>query len=158
MRTSSHLADLKGKNFAFGDVNSTSGHLIPAKDLYAARIDPDSDLHARFTGNHTATALAVNSGQVDAGALDETVYHKMVDDKTIDPAKARIFHTSEPFVDYVWAVSKDLDASTTAAIRNGFLHANDPKLLALLRAEKFVVADDAEYDGIRAIAKKLGLL
>ncbi len=152
------LGDLKDKNFAFGDVNSTSGHLIPAKELVAAGVDPDTALHARFTGNHTATVLAVASGGVDAGAVDESVYRKMVDDKTIDAAKARVFHTSEPFVDYVWAVSKDLDAKTVGAVRDGFLHASDPKLLAMLRATKYVVADDREYDDLRAIAKRLGLL
>jgi phosphonate transport system substrate-binding protein len=154
----SSLKDLKGKTFAFGDVNSTSGHLIPARDLLAAGVDPDTDLRARFTGNHTATALAVASGQVDAGALDESVYHKMVDDKTIDASKARVFYTTQPFADYVWAVRKDLDAATVAGIRHGFLRASDPALLALLRATRFVTANDREYDDIRAIAKRLNLL
>ncbi len=84
------LADVRGKSFAFGDVLSTSGHLIPAKDMLAASIDPDSDVQARFSGNHTNTAIAVNAGQVVAGALDETVYHKLVSDRTIDPQKARL--------------------------------------------------------------------
>jgi phosphate/phosphite/phosphonate ABC transporter binding protein len=71
------LSDLRGKSFAFGDVLSTSGHLIPAKELLAAKIDPETDIQARFSGNHTNTAVAVNAGQVVAGALDETVYHKL---------------------------------------------------------------------------------
>jgi len=83
------LADLRGKSFAFGDVNSTSGHLQPVKEMLDAGIDPDKDLQTRYTGNHTATAIAVNGGSVDAGAIDETVYRKLVDDKQIDPAKAR---------------------------------------------------------------------
>jgi len=152
------LEQLKGKSFAFGDVNSTSGHLIPAKELFAAGVDPDTDLHARFTGNHTATALAVASGQVDAGAIDESVYRKLVDQKTIDPAKARVFHTSAPFVDYVWVASKELDAKTDGQIRDAFTQHATPALLDLLRAKKFVVADNAEYDGIREIATKLKLL
>lgn len=152
------LKALKGKSFAFGDVNSTSGHLIPAKELGEAGIDPERDLKIRFTGNHTATALAVASGQVDAGALDESVYKKMVADKTIDAAKVRVFYTSKPFTDYVWAVRKDLDDATVTGIRHGFLQANDPKLLALLRATKYVTATDREYDAIREIAKKLNLL
>ncbi len=152
------LQDLKGKSFAFGDVNSTSGHLIPAKELAEAGLDPERDLKIRYTGNHTATALAVASGQVDAGALDETVYHKMIADKTIDPSRARIFATSQPFTDYVWAVRKDLDDATVTGIRHGFLGASDPKLLALLRATHFVTASDREYDSIRETARKLNLL
>lgn len=152
------LRELKGKTFAFGDVNSTSGHLIPAKELGEAGIDTERDLKVRFTGNHTATALAVASGQVDAGALDESVYRKMIADKTIDAAKARVFYTSKPFIDYVWAVRKDLDDATVTGIRHGFLQATDPKVLALLRATRYVTANDAEYDSIRDIAKKLNLL
>ncbi|GAC1548970.1 MAG: putative selenate ABC transporter substrate-binding protein [Vulcanimicrobiaceae bacterium] len=152
------LKDLKGKSFAFGDVNSTSGHLIPAKELSEAGLDAERDLKVRYTGNHTATALAVASGQVDAGAIDESVYTKMLADKTIDAAKARVFATSKPFTDYVWAVRKDLDGATVTKIRNGFLKLSDPKVLALLRATHYVTASDREYDSIRDIARKLNLL
>jgi phosphonate transport system substrate-binding protein len=150
--------DLKGKSFAFGDVISTSGHLIPAQEMIAAGVDPDTDIRARFIGNHQATALAVNSGAVDAGALDETVYRKLVADKTIDPAKARVFYTSKPFIDYVWASRKDLDIATVAAIRHFFLDLQDRAILDVLRATRYVTATDVEYDGIRATAKKLNLL
>jgi phosphonate transport system substrate-binding protein len=156
--TMNALRDLKGKTFAFGDVNSTSGHLIPLKELLEAGIDPDKDLTARFTGNHTTTALAVNSGQVVAGALDETVYRKMIDDKTIDPQKTRVFYTSKPFIDYVWAVRKDLDEPLVAQIRTGFLTLSDPKVLSIVRGTKYVVANDREYDPLRVVAKKAGLL
>lgn len=152
------LKDLKGKTFAFGDVNSTSGHLIPVKEMLEAGVNPDTEMKTRYTGNHTATAVAVASGQVDAGAIDETVYRKLVADKTLDPAKARVFYTSKPFTDYVWAVRKDLDSSLITSIRHGFLQANDPKLLALLRATRYVTVSDREYDSIRETAKKLNLL
>ena len=33
------LADVKGKRFAFGDINSTSGHLIPYAELKKAGVD-----------------------------------------------------------------------------------------------------------------------
>lgn len=152
------LKDLKGKTFAFGDINSTSGHLIPVKEMLEAGVNPDTEMKTRYTGNHTATAVAVASGQVDAGAIDETVYRKLVADKTLDPAKARVFYTSKPFTDYVWAVRKDLDSSLITSIRHGFLQANDPKLLALLRATRYVTVSDHEYDSIRETAKKLNLL
>jgi phosphonate transport system substrate-binding protein len=152
------LRDLKGKTFAFGDVNSTSGHLMPVKELLDAGIDPDHDLVSRFTGNHTTTALAVNAGQVAAGALDETVYHKLVDDKTIDPQKARVFFTSQAFVDYTWAVRSDIDSGLAASIQHGFLTLKDPAVLELLRATRYVTVDDREYDTLRTVAKSVGLL
>lgn len=152
------LADLKGKSFAFGDPNSTSGHLEPVKEMLDAGIDPDRDLQARFTGNHTATAIAVNGGSVDAGALDESVYRKLVEDKTINPGKARVFYTSHPFLDYVWVVRKGLDPATAEAIKKAFLGTTDPAVLDVLRATKFVAADDAEYEPLRKVAERLKLL
>ena len=152
------LADCKGKTFAFGDVISTSGHLIPAKELLAAGVDPTKDITARFSGNHTNTAIAVNAGQVAAGALDETVYHKMVDDKTIDEAKARVFHTSEPFVDYCWAAGKSVDAATATSIKNAFLTLKEGPVTQLLRGTTYVAATNAEYESLRQVAQKLQLL
>ncbi len=151
------LAGLKGKRFAFGDPNSTSGHLIPVREMVDAHLDPDKDLATRFTGNHPATAQAVASGAVDAGALDEGIYHKLVAEKTLEPAKARVFFTSRPFVDYVWSTSKALDSKLVAQITHGFYTAN-PALLSVLRAKRFVAANDGEYDAIRVVAKRVGLL
>jgi phosphonate transport system substrate-binding protein len=152
------LADLRGKTFAFGDVISTAGHLIPAKEMLEAGIDPTKDLTARFSGNHTNTALAVNAGQVVAGGLDETVYHSLVAAGTIDPAKARVFKTSAPFVDYVWTTSKSLDPAVAVKIKTAFLELSDPTVLALLRGTKYVVATNAEYDPLRKVAIQLQML
>ncbi len=152
------LKELKGKNFVFGDVNSTSGHLIPDLEMTEAGLDTAKDLTTRFSGNHPATAQAVQSGQADAGAIDEGIYKKLVDEKTLDPQKARVFFTSRPFVDYVWAAKADLDAATADKVKDAFLGLKDAKLLEILRATKYVAADDREYDGIRATAKRLNLL
>jgi phosphonate transport system substrate-binding protein len=152
------LADVRGKTFAFGDVLSTAGHLIPAKDLLDAKIDPDSDIQARFSGNHTNTAIAVNAGQVVAGALDETVYRKLINDKTIDPEKARVFKTSEPFIDYTWATTQSIDPKLRDNLRDSFLALHETSVLQLLRATKYVPSSDAEYADLRVTARKLHLL
>lgn len=154
------LADLKGKTFAFGDVNSTSGHLMPYHAMKAAGIDPQTDITARFTGSHVATIKAVEAGVVAAGACDETVFHQMVKDGKVDPAKVKVFYTTAPFVDYVWVARKGLDAATRAAVTRAFTAltpAKDAKVLEILRGQKFVVADDKEYDLLRETAKQAKL-
>ncbi len=40
-RSINPLADLKGKNFAFGAESSTSGHLVPRSYLLAVKINPN---------------------------------------------------------------------------------------------------------------------
>jgi phosphonate transport system substrate-binding protein len=155
------LADVKGKRFAFGDINSTSGHLIPYTELKKAGIDVDRDLKFRYTGSHPATAKAVEAGTVDAGALDETVYRSMVSESKLDGSKVRIFRTSEPFVDYVWVARKDVNPAQREKFANAFLNlreGRDSAILDILRGKNFVRADDAEYANIRSVAAQLKLL
>ncbi|MGH7755077.1 MAG: phosphate/phosphite/phosphonate ABC transporter substrate-binding protein [Vulcanimicrobiaceae bacterium] len=155
------LQDLRGKRFAFGDINSTSGHLMPYNAMVNAGIDPDKDLSFRYTGNHPATAKAVEAGVVDAGAMDESVYHAMIDGGQLDKSKVRVFYSTPPFVDYVWVARKDVAAADRNAFSAAFVSLHEPqdaKILDILRGTSFVRADDAEYATLREVARKLKLL
>jgi len=155
------LADLKGKSFAFGDINSTSGHLMPYLAMKNAGINPDTDLKFRYSGSHPATAKAVEAGAVDAGALDETVFRQLTSDKTVDPAKVRVFFTTPPFVDYVWVARKDVNSALADKFAEAFLRLQQPQdaqILDILRGAKFVRANDEEYSKLRAVATDLGML
>jgi phosphonate transport system substrate-binding protein len=155
------LKDLRGKKFAFGDINSTSGHLMPFYALTQAGLDPDKDLSYRYTGNHPATAKAVEAGVVDAGAMDESVYHTMIDGNQLEKTKVRVFFTTPPFLDYVWVARKETTPAERAAFANAFLGLRAPAdaaVLEILRGTSFVRANDAEYNLLRTIATKLKLL
>jgi phosphonate transport system substrate-binding protein len=91
------LADLKGHSFAFGDVNSTSGHLMPAYYMRGAGINPGALAKTLYTGGHDATALAVANAKVDAGAMDELVYGTMMKTGKITPKQVKIFYTPPRF-------------------------------------------------------------
>jgi len=154
------LKDLKGRTFAFGDINSTSGHLMPYAALLHAGINPDKDLQFRYTGSHPATAKAVEAGVVDAGAVDESVYHAMVQAGQLDKTTAYVFYTTPPFVDYVWVARKEIDTAARDKFAAAFLSLQSPrddKVLAILRGEKFVAANDSEYDPLRRVAKAVKL-
>lgn len=161
--TSSHssihsLSDLRGKNFAFGDINSTSGHLMPYLEMRQAGIDPDSALKYRYTGSHPATAKAVESGAVDAGALDESVYNSMVAEGKLDPNKVRVFYMSKPFVDYVWVARKDVDPAAQEKFVQAFTDLKEPQdneILKILRGSSFIRASNEEYTILRLVAEDL---
>ena len=65
------LDDLKGKVFAFGDPNSTSGYLIPSVEIPeaigATMESGDYFGEVKFLGGHEQTIVAVFNGDVDAG-------------------------------------------------------------------------------------------
>jgi phosphonate transport system substrate-binding protein len=157
------LADLKGRTFVFGDVNSTSGHLMPAYYMRQAKVDPDVLAKALYTGGHDATALAVANGKVDAGAMDELVLSNMMKTGKITANQVRVFYTTPSFFDYVWAARKGLDpklsdAFSVALLKLDASKPDDKALLDLLNATRYVRADDSSYDRLRQAAGEEGLL
>jgi len=157
------LADLKGHSFAFGDINSTSGHLMPEYFMREAKTDPQVIEKAIYTGGHDATALAVANKKVDAGAMDELVLSRMMREGKLNSSQIRIFYTTPPFYDYVWASRKGLEPKLAEAFAGALLEleAANPeqkKLLDLLNATRYVRAQDSNYDKLRQAAKDSGLL
>lgn len=158
------LSDLKGKTLTFGSESSTSGHLMPRSFLLEAGVDPDRDLRRiAFSGAHDATVKAVEGGQVSAGALNISVWEKMVADKRVDTAKVRVFYTTPGYYDYNWSVHSEMDAAMKKKIVDAFigLNANDTigkEILTLQRASKFVPTKASNYAGIEAAAKNAGLI
>ena len=158
------LEDLKGRTLSFGSESSTSGHLMPRSYLLAAKIDPDADLkRIAFSGAHDATVAAVAGGKVDAGALNISVWEKMVAEKKVDPAVVRVFYTTPGYFDYNWSVRTDMSADLKKKITDAFL-ALDPKnpqdkiIMDLQRASKFIPTKAENYTAIEAADQNAGLL
>ena len=157
------LGDLKGHSFAFGDVNSTSGHLMPAYFMRQQGVDQTVIDKAIYTGGHDATALAVANKKVDAGAMDEQVFARMTKEGKLSESQVRVFYTTPPFFDYVWAARRGLDQGIADAFTNAMMKLNQAgpeqqPILQLLNATKYVRAQDSSYDPLRQAAKDAGLL
>jgi len=158
------LADLKGRNFSFGSQSSTSGHLMPRSFLLAAGIDPDRDFkRVAYSSAHDATVAAVASGKVDAGAVNISVWEKLVADGKVDPAKVRVFYTTPPFFDYNWSVNADMPTALREKLVKAFLDLDKStpqgrEILELQRATKFIPTKAENYKGIETAAKSAGLL
>lgn len=159
------LADLKGKTFSFGSVSSTSGHLMPRYFLLQNGINPDRDFAQKpaFSGAHDATALWVESGKVDAGALNFLVWEKLVETKKVDLGKVAVFWTTPPYVDYVWTARSDLDPGLRERITQAFLrlkyeNPEDRKILDLHRTKGYIQARDEDWKGTEDAAISAGLL
>jgi phosphonate transport system substrate-binding protein len=158
------LADLVGASFAFGSVSSTSGHLMPRYHLLQNGIDPDRDFaKVAYSGAHDVTAKWVEAGKVEGGALNESIWQKLVDEKKIDATKVRVLWTTPGYHDYNWTVRGDLDPSLVARIREAFL-ALDPAnpeheaILDLQRTRKFIPTAPENYRSIEEAARSAGLL
>jgi phosphonate transport system substrate-binding protein len=158
------LKDLKGKTFSFGNVASTSGHLMPRFYLMKAGINPEKDLSKfSFSGAHDATAAWVEAGRVDAGALNFLVWDKLIATKKVDTDKVVVFYTTPPFVDYVWTVRAGLDPALVDKISKALLklkydNPEDKKLLDLHRTKGYIPAKDEQWKSVEDAAVVTGLI
>lgn len=158
------LADLKGKTFSFGSVGSTSGHLMPRSFVLKAGLNPERDFkQVAYSGAHDATALWVESGKVDAGALNFLVWDKLVQTKKADLSQVNVFWTTPPYVDYVWTARGDLDKGlqeklTAAFLKLDYSNPEHKRLLDLHRTKKYIKANDEDWKGIEEAAIAAGLL
>jgi len=130
------------------------------RELQQAGITPETDLKSRYSGSHPATAAMVANGMVDAGAIDETVFDFLIRNGQVDAAKVRVFYTSKPYLDYVYVARKGVSESTRERFVRALLvlqQGKDDPVLRVLRADKFVIADDQEYEATRRIAHELNM-
>jgi phosphonate transport system substrate-binding protein len=159
------LQELKGKTFAFGSAGSTSGHTMPRYFLLKAGIVPEQDFSKfSYSGAHDATALWVQSGRVDAGALNISVWEKLVDTKKVDNTQVFVFWTTPPYVDYNWTVRGNLDKDLVEKIKQAFLrldrsNPDDAKLLDLHRATRYVAVESEDiFQPIEEAGRQGGLI
>lgn len=158
------LEDLKGKTFSFGSESSTSGHLMPRSFLLGAKVNPDTDMkRIAFSGAHDATVAAVAGGKVDAGALNISVWEKLVSQNKADPKEVRVFYTTPGYYDYNWTVRANMNPALRKKLTDAFLALNKDtaqgkEILELQRATRFIPTKAENYKAIEDAAKNAGLL
>jgi phosphonate transport system substrate-binding protein len=158
--------DIKGKTFAFGAKSSTSGHLFPRHFLKTTfRLDPEQDFAAQpmYSGAHDSTVKLVETGKVQAGALNAEVWARMVETRKVDQSKVKVIWTTPEYVDYVWTARKELSPEMVRKFADAFLsldpaNAQHKPVLALQGAKKFVAAEAKDFDVIEQIGRSTGLL
>lgn len=156
------VADLKGKNFAFGDPTSTSSSLVPRGAMMKAGIDPSKDIKSVNISNQSAVAIAVYEGKTDGGAIyDDARTNKEVTDKYPDILqKTKIIYTSDLIPCDPQLVRKDLAKPLVDQIQASLIKlSNDPEgktwLKDLFTIDALSPATDADYDGLRNLVKSV---
>ena len=158
------LNDLRGKDFAFVDPASTSGHLIPRFLLLKAGLDPERDFKSLvFSGGHEAVGLAVKHQKVDAGGMSETSLGTMVEKGIVsegDEGEIVVLAISDPIPNSPIAVRKDMDPELKEKIKEAMLKVHEymtTEDMGWHRVVRYVEARDEDYDIIREVQELLGL-
>jgi phosphonate transport system substrate-binding protein len=147
------IEDLAGKRFAFGDTESTMGHLVPHYMLIEKGIE-NLAVYAHL-GNHNNVALNVLSGTFDAGAVKEEVFNKYKD------RGLRVIAWTPEISEHLFITSNTLSPENIAALRKAMYSLNDTRkvrdIMAGIKSTMtgMVPAEDRDYDLLRAIMQTL---
>ena len=162
--TAESLPDLKGLTFTFGSESSTSGHLMPRHYLVESGVDPDTDFYSApgYSGSHDKTWLLVQTGAFEAGALSEAVWDKAVAEGRADTSQVREMLRTPEYYDYNWTVRPGLDfiygEGFESRLVSALLNIEDPEILNLFSAERFIATSNDNYDSIATIARGVGII
>ena len=159
-----HIEDLRGKTIAFVDPASTSGYIYPMVLLiqrgFVKNRDPKTFFReVMFAGAHDAAMRALLNGHVDA----ITSFDLAAEQYIKEPAeRERVMWIAEtpPIPEAGIAARNGLDAAVFAKVRAALLQMHGPQyagvLLRLYNIDGFAVADDRDYDPVRAAVELLG--
>jgi len=165
-RSEEFPAALAGRSFTFGSEASTSGRLMPEYFIRQnTEQSPEEFFGApnNFSGGHDKTAILVQAGTFEAGALNYKTYDSMVASGKLDPELCRIVWVTPEYVDYNWTAHPDLDttfgAGFTDRLAAALVAIEDPALLAAVdRAEGLIPASNEDFASIRELAIELKFL
>ncbi|MFB5663072.1 phosphate/phosphite/phosphonate ABC transporter substrate-binding protein [Alteribacillus sp. HJP-4] len=150
-------------DFAFGSISSTSGSLIPGLELMERGAFESENEHefanVQYTGSHDVTASAVESGDVDAGAIDSAIYNELVEDGAVDDSQLKTIWQSERLYQYPWAVPAGMDDETKQEIQEAFTAIDDEEILDIFGgANAFIETEHENYESITQAAQDFGML
>lgn len=157
------IADLRGKTFAFTDPWSNSGRMYPTALVKEMGETPETFFnHIFFTYSHDDAIRAVANGVADGAAIDSLVYQYAIAREPELGEKTKIIHRSPAFGIPPVVISPHLRPQIRAELQNIFLDmVNNPDgqaVLDVLDIDRFVLADDIQYDSVRELEAQVGPL
>lgn len=165
------LEDLRGKQIAWVDPSSTSGHIFPKSALIERGVDPEAFFSREtFAGGHDAVLLAVINGRTDAGAtfandtLGISGSWTQLEGGALAGRVRPIFFSSPIPADnlstsqYMIEHFPDLVAAVTDAV--AYMHEDSigaDVMRSMYHVDAMVPATSADYDPVRRAAELLNL-
>lgn len=147
------FADLRGRVWAYNEVNSYSGHIIVLNFL-----DQIGETLAFFreikpSGAHSASLKLVLEGKADAAAIDSTALDQILSENPKIKSQIRILKTLGPSPIPPWINSRLLGRSLRQQIQDILLTMHQSQsgnqILARGKLSRFIAVQDQDYHTIR---------
>jgi phosphonate transport system substrate-binding protein len=157
------LTDLRGKTFAFTDPWSNSGRIYPTAMVKEMGETPETFFgRTFFTYSHDDAIRAVANGVADGAAVDSLVYQYAIVREPELGEKTKIIHRSPAFGIPPVVTSPHLRPQARAELQDILLNMTEDSdgraALDLLDIDRFVLADDVQYDSVRELEAQVGPL
>ncbi|MFN3395573.1 MAG: phosphate/phosphite/phosphonate ABC transporter substrate-binding protein, partial [Thermodesulfovibrionales bacterium] len=153
------IEDLKGRTFAFGDMRSTSSHIIPRAMLKQAGIDLSDLKYYNYLGHHDDVIKAILKGEYEAGGVMESTAYKFKD-KGI-----RFLKFSDEIPEFNICYNPSLSEGDLSIIRTAIitLKDSDPEGATILKSidesyTGFAEAKDSDYESIKTEMARIGMI
>ena len=156
-------ADMKGKRFAFVDMATTAGWLLPLHYFKDIGIEDYRTWFAEtyFSGTHEDTIYDVLDGKADVGAAKNTVFYRLAKSDSRLLNELQILTTSPEVPANALAVRKDLDSSVKIKLRDILLQMDEDeqgrRILQEFGAKKFVETTEKDYEPVFTYASNVKL-
>ena len=116
----------------------------------------------RNTANHDETCALVQSGEVQAGAVDSEVYESRVKAGLTDSAIVRVIWKSSTYSNAAFVAHPDLEkshgAGFTDKLQAALIAIKDEAALAALPRSGIVTAKNEDLDEVKTTATAMGML
>lgn len=145
------LTDIKGHRFAFGDPDSTMGHIVPAAMMAQADVPLSGLSEYKFLGAHKNVAIGVLAGDYDAGAVKMEILNEYAG------RGLRLLTAVTPVSEHLLLTRSDLPTEQVEQLRQALLNLkNLPEGASIMHAinkgmTAFVPVADADYDTLRTL-------
>jgi len=155
---------IEGKTFTFGSKGSTSGRLMPEYFITKNMKKSPNELFKTvgFSGNHSKTIALVQSGAYETGAVNYKVWDRELKAGNIDTSKVQVIWETPPYPDYQFTIRGDVDKQFgegfSKRVQDALLKLDDREILDAFPREKFIKAENADFEPILKTARKLGLV
>ncbi len=159
------IQDAKGKRAVYTDQSSASGYLVPMAYLKKQKITPEEFFsEMRGVGAHDNAIRAVYDGDADIAMTYDDARNKLEKDPSYKDVKTKVVkigQTDEIPNDTI-SLRAGLDPELSAKIKAAFLKFKDTpegkKVLEdVYEVDNLIEAKDSDYDGLREIAKSMGV-
>lgn len=149
------IAEMQGKPFAFVDLSSAAGYLMPNAYFHLLNIHSGqffSQIEA--LESHEAVARAVLSGKAAGGTMNELVYRELLQTGKGKAEELSILWKSDLIPGLSIAAHPELDGQLQKELVEAFVHVHtkEPDAVKELGLSKYVRADREMYQAVRNAA------